>query len=82
MQLAEQLATTKSGVLRRGLLALERDTLNPETHPALRLIGLVPDEGGAPDLTDAARDHDQVLADGEEAAWAASARRKPPRRGS
>lgn len=82
VQLAEQLATTKSGVLRRGLLALERDTLNPETHPALRLIGLVSDEGGRPDPTDAARDHDQVLADGEEAAWAAPAGRKPPRRGS
>lgn len=65
-----------------GLLPEASDTLNPEIHPALRLIGLVPGEGGAPEPSDAARDHDRVLAEGEEAAWAASARHKPPRRGS
>lgn len=78
--LADQLATTKSAILRRGLVALERETLDPDNHPALRLIGLVPEETGV-DTLDAAREHDEVLADSEEASWSAPAARTPPRRG-
>jgi Arc/MetJ-type ribon-helix-helix transcriptional regulator len=68
-RLASQLDATKSDVIRRGLLALERELLSPSAHPALRLIGIADaevDEGGS---TDAARDHDQVLAESEEASW-------------
>ncbi len=74
-RLAAQLETTKSDVLRRGLLALERGLLDPGAHPALRLIGIAGDEaaGGG---DDAARDHDRVLAEAEEGSW--TRRRKSP----
>lgn len=66
--LAELLGETKSEILRRGLLALERELTDPEEHPALRLIGL---DRGAPDPPglDVARNHDKILADDEEASW-------------
>lgn len=69
-RLADQLDATKSDVIRRGLLALERELTSPAAHPALRLIGIADAEirGLAP--ADAARAHDQLLADAEEAAWA------------
>lgn len=79
-QLAEQFATTKSAILRRGLVALQRETLDPDNHPALRMIGLAPEETAAP-TRDAAREHDELLAHDEEASWSAPATRKIPRRG-
>ena len=75
-RLTAQLEATKSDVLRRGLAALERELLDPEQHPALRLIGI--GRGAArrpaPDY-DAAREHDRFLADTE--APLASVRRRP-----
>ena len=68
-RLADQLDATKSDVIRRGLLALERELQSPTSHPALRLIGIA--EGEKPGLApvDAARDHDLVLDEGEETSW-------------
>lgn len=80
-RLAEQLGTSKSAILRRGLLALEREVLDPDTHPALRLIGLASEELPDERAPDAAREHDRVLADAEEAAWSTRAAHKAPRRG-
>jgi hypothetical protein len=69
-RLRRQLEASKSDVLRRGLEALERDLLDPDRHPALRIIGIV---GGKapfpPEGPDPAREHDRVLADGEETSW-------------
>lgn len=60
-QLADRLETTRSDVLRRGLVALERETSDPHAHPVLRLATSVP--GGAPSLAyDVAREHDRFLA--------------------
>lgn len=75
-RLRRQLEASKSDVLRRGLEALERDLLDPDRHPALKIIGIVGDDA-APPLSglDPAREHDQVLTDGEEASWG-----PPPRR--
>lgn len=68
-RLAAQLDTSKSAVLRQALEALERELTDPATHPALQLIGLAgPEPLGAPEL-DAARDHDQILADSEVDSW-------------
>src|SRR5512138_1984999 len=80
-RLADQLDATKSDVIRRGLLALERELTSPSAHPALRLIGIADTEvPGTP--ADAARQHDRLLADAEEAAWAPpktrAARSAPP----
>lgn len=69
-RLTGELGTSKSDVLRRGLRALEQQLTDPRDHPALRVIGLGSSEPGAgepPD--DAARHHDRVLADSEEASW-------------
>jgi hypothetical protein len=68
-RLAGQLDATKSDVIRRGLLALERELLSPSAHPALRLIGIAESEISEDDSTDAAREHDQVLTESEEASW-------------
>ncbi|MGQ0642760.1 MAG: hypothetical protein ACT4P6_18605 [Gemmatimonadaceae bacterium] len=76
-QLTERLGTTKSEVLRRGLLALERETTNPDAHPVLRLVGSVTETPGA--ITyDVAREHDRFLAEVHEAAprYGAGKRRK------
>ena len=79
--LAGHLATTKSDVLRRGLLALERETSDPSSHPVLRLIGAEASEPAA--LTyDVAREHDRYLAAVHEPAPPAppaAARRRRPR---
>lgn len=76
-RLRRQLAASKSDVLRRGLEALERDLLDPERHPALRIIGMLGDgPAAAPEGPDPAREHDRVLADGEEASWAGAPLRK------
>lgn len=72
-RLAEQLDATKSDVLRRGLEALERQLVDPEQHPALRIIGMAGEETGPPGPPldyDVAREHDRFLADSEIASWA------------
>lgn len=74
-RLAAYVGTTKSEILRRGLLALERDLQDPAAHPALRLIGIAVGES-ATDGVDAARDHDRVLAASEDASWATAPTRK------
>ncbi|MEJ7810713.1 MAG: hypothetical protein WKG32_09930 [Gemmatimonadaceae bacterium] len=79
-RLAEQLDESKSEILRRGLLALEREVLDPAAHAALRLIGIATAERPGVARVDAAREHDRVLADAEEASWAGPARRKGSRR--
>jgi hypothetical protein len=68
-RLADQLDASKSDVVRRGLLALERELLSPSAHPALRLIGIADDEVAGAESTDVARNHDDVIADAEEASW-------------
>ena len=61
--LAEQLGVSKSDVLRRGLSALEREVMNPASHPIVMLTGLVDgDDGTTESGTDAGREHDAVLA--------------------
>jgi hypothetical protein len=80
-RLARQLDTTKSDVLRRGIEAVERELLDPASHPALRLIGLVDAERPDAPPFDAAVEHDRALADSEEESWGASPRRPRPRRG-
>lgn len=61
-RLAANLELSKSDVLRRGLLSLERELLDPSSHPALRLIGAVEKEQGGTFTYDVAREHDRVLA--------------------
>src|SRR5688572_28376701 len=68
-RLADQLDVTKSDVVRRGLLALERELLSPASHPALRLIGIADAEIAGVTPVDVARNHDDALTAGEEAAW-------------
>lgn len=79
-RLTSQLEATKSDVLRRGLAALERELLDPERHPALRLIGI---GRGAPRRPapgyDVAREHDRFLADLEPAPAPKHRRRRPAR---
>ena len=61
-RLAESLDTTKADVLRRGLLALEREVTDPAEHPLLKLGGIAEDRG--PDLSyDPAVEHGRALAD-------------------
>ena len=83
-RLADQLDATKSDVIRRGLLALERELTSPAAHPALRLIGIADAEVPGLSPADAARDHDELLVDAEEAAWALPkprpARGTPPKK--
>src|SRR5512138_1522408 len=76
-RLADQLDATKSDVIRRGLLALERELTSPSAHPALRLIGIADTEMPGLTQTDAAREHDELLVDSEEAAWALPKTRVP-----
>jgi len=68
-RLAEQLDATKSDVLRRGLEALEHQLLDPEQHPALRIIGIAGEETGPPLDYNPAREHDRFLAESEIASW-------------
>jgi len=69
-RLTEELGTTKSGVLRQGLEALERQLTDPREHPLLRVIGLgaSADAGAGPDY-DPAREHDRFAAESEMDAW-------------
>lgn len=76
-RLASQLETTKSEVLRRGLVALERELLDPAAHPGLRLIGLAATEVEGASPHDPAREHDRLVADDEEAGWSS---RRPGKR--
>ena len=66
-RLTAKLEATKSDVIRRGLEALERQVSDPERHPALGIAGIVSVEEDS--AVDAARDHDDVLADCEIASW-------------
>ncbi len=61
-RLTEELDTTKSDVLRRGLEALERELFDPEHHPALQIIGIAGVEQGRECDFDVAREHDRYLA--------------------
>ena len=75
-QLAEQLGTSKSDVIRRGIRAIERELIDPDRHPALRLIGITEREKGRARRVDVAREHDRTLADLEEKSWRKSAGRR------
>ncbi len=61
-RLTEELDTTKSDILRRGLEALERELFDPERHPALQIIGIAGLEEGRGVDFDVAREHDRYLA--------------------
>ena len=65
-RLTEELDTTKSDILRRGLEALERELFDPEHHPALQIIGIAGVEQGRERGFDVAREHDRHLADLED----------------
>jgi hypothetical protein len=76
--LAKRLELTRSDVLRRGLLALEREASDPLSHPVLRLA--TPAEAVAPVLDyDAAREHDRFLASVHEPEARPAARRRSTR---
>lgn len=60
-RLASHLGLSKSDVLRRSLAPLDRQLLDPATHPTLGLIGLV-DDDGLDGHVDLARNHDAALA--------------------
>ncbi len=82
-RLAEQLDTSKSDILRRGIMALEREITNPYAHPALRLIGLSDGAEHGP-AYDVAAEHDRFFAESEEGTWSTprskAARPNPKRR--
>src|SRR5262245_63617669 len=81
-RLGHELELTKSDVIRRGLLALEREIHDPAGHPALRLIGVASGELPSTESIDPAREHDRALAEDEEASWIAppaSPRKRKPR---
>ena len=69
-RLRNQLNSSKSDVLRRGLAALERALTDPDQHPALRIIGIADGaaETGDPGF-DLGREHDRFLSDAEEESW-------------
>ena len=62
-RLTNEMQTTKSDVLRRGLVALERELFDPEHHPALQIIGIAGTEQGPEPDYDVAREHDRYLSD-------------------
>ena len=75
--LAEQLGLSKSDVLRRGIAALQREVMNPASHPIAMLTGLVDgDDGRTEDGRDAGREHDAVLAAGQLVPGSRAPRRK------
>jgi|ERR671919_141978 Arc/MetJ-type ribon-helix-helix transcriptional regulator len=75
-RLTRELGKTKSDVVRQALEALERQTRDPDAHPAIQIIGLADRERAGGPGYDVAREHDRYLADSEEAGW----RRRPPRK--
>lgn len=69
-RLAEDLNATKSDVLRRALEALEQQLTDPESHPAIRMIGLAgPHTRRGSPRYDVAIEHDRFLADEEVVSW-------------
>ncbi|MEX0692066.1 MAG: ribbon-helix-helix protein, CopG family [Gemmatimonadales bacterium] len=66
--LTASLHLTKSDVLRQALRTLEAQVSSPASHPALRVAGLA-DAESVPGSGDAAREHDQMLADEEVRSW-------------
>jgi hypothetical protein len=78
-RLAERMELTRSDVLRRGLLALEREASDPSLHPVLKLAAMAVESGSTPGY-DVAREHDRFLASVVEGApTGSSARRRSPR---
>ena len=77
-RLAERLDTTKSDILRRGLLALEREASDPLAHPVLRLAASAQEASPAVGY-DVAREHDRFLATVNAPAPLATPRRRSPR---
>jgi hypothetical protein len=59
-RLVVEVGTNKSDILRRGLLALERELSDPASHPALRVAGV--GNTSAEHAYDVAREHDAFLA--------------------
>ena len=79
-RLTERLDASKSDVLRRGLVALERQLTDRAEHPALRIIGIAGDYPPRPTPGyDVAREHDRFLAEGERASWGPTRRSKRAR---
>ena len=76
--LADHLETNKSEVIRRGLLALERELYDLENHPAIRLIGIGTEEIGPPLPYNVSTNHHRALADLEEASWGRPYPLQPP----
>lgn len=75
-RIAEDLNATKSDVLRRALEALEQQLTDPESHPAIRLIGIAASTRRRPATEhNVAIEHDDFLAEQEIASW------KKPRAG-
>ena len=60
-RLTEQMDTTKSDVLRRGLEALDRQFFDPDHHPALQIIGIAGEQGPQSDF-DVEDQHERYLA--------------------
>ena len=60
-RLVDQLGTSKSDVIRRGIRAVEREFTDPHRHPALRLIGIAERKKSCGGKSDPARDHDRHL---------------------
>jgi hypothetical protein len=77
-RLAERMELTRSDVLRRGLIALERESSDPSLHPVLKLAAAGVESGAAPGY-DVAREHDRFLASVVEGSSASSTRRRSPR---
>lgn len=80
-RMAEDMNATKSDVLRRALEALEQQLTDPDSHPAMRLIGMAgPHTRHPPPGThDVAVEHDSYLAEQEIASWQ---KPRPRKRGS
>ncbi len=68
-RLMKKFSASKSEVLRRGLEALELQVGDPDSHPALRIVGLADGEIEGVGSGDAARDHDRLLAESEVDSW-------------
>src|SRR5258705_7899618 len=75
-RLTEQLDASKSDVLRRSLVALERELLDPQSHPALRIVGLAETDDGVAGDSDVAVNHDRYLAEADGKPSAPGGRRR------
>lgn len=69
-RLAADLNATKSDVLRRALEALEQQITDPDSHPAIRMIGLAGTHArhSSPPY-DVGIEHDRFMAEKEIASW-------------